>query len=74
MKGVVVSAPGEPDVLQYTDVEKPIPKENEVLVRVYATGVNRADTLQRKGQYAPPPGSSSVLGLEAVGEVVSDAY
>jgi len=41
-----------------------------VLLRIHATAVNRADTLQRKGAYPPPAGESDILGLEAAGEVV----
>jgi NADPH:quinone reductase-like Zn-dependent oxidoreductase len=42
-----------------------------MLIRVHATACNRADTLQRKGLYPAPPGSSPIIGLEAAGEVVS---
>lgn len=49
----------------------PEPKSNEVLVKVHYTAINRADTLQRKGQYAPPPGATDILGLEMVGEVTA---
>jgi NADPH2:quinone reductase len=72
MKGILVSEPGGPEVLQLVDVDIPTPGAGEVLIRVHASAVNRADTLQRKGLYPPPPGASSVLGLEFVGEVVSD--
>ena len=37
----------------------------QVLIKVMASAINRADTLQRKGMYAPPPGSTSIIGLEA---------
>ena len=73
MKGVVVTTPGGPEVLTYTEVDFPKPGPNEVLVKTHATSVNRADTMQRKGAYPPPQGASQVLGLEAVGEVVEDA-
>lgn len=49
--------------------ELPAPGPDEVRLRVAWSGVNRADTLQRRGAYAPPPGASSVLGLEAAGVV-----
>lgn len=49
----------------------PTPKGREVLVRIHTTAINRADTLQRKGSYAPPPGESDILGLEMAGEVVA---
>ncbi|XP_041355110.1 quinone oxidoreductase PIG3-like isoform X2 [Gigantopelta aegis] len=61
--------PGGPDKLYIGDVPVPVPKNNEVLIKVYATAVNRADTLQRKGLYPLPPGASDVLGLEAVGVI-----
>ena len=48
----------------------PSPGRNEVLVKVKATAVNRADTLQRQGKYAVPPGITDILGLEMSGEVV----
>ena len=44
-------------------------KENEVLIEVYASGVNRPDILQRKGLYAPPKGASKILGLEVSGKI-----
>lgn len=70
MRGVVASQPGGPEVLRLEDLPDPEPAAGEVLVRVRATAVNRADTMQRRGLYPPPPGASHVLGLEAVGEVV----
>ena len=53
-----------------TSVPLPILKPGEVLVKVAYSAINRADTLQRKGLYPPPPGESNVLGLEVTGEVV----
>ncbi len=47
----------------------PKPKAGEVLVKVYAAGVNRPDVLQRKGVYPPPPGASDIPGLEIAGEI-----
>jgi NADPH:quinone reductase-like Zn-dependent oxidoreductase len=52
MKAVVVHEYGGPEVLKYEDVPRPEPKENEVLVRVIATGVNPVDALIRDGKYA----------------------
>ncbi|MPV36055.1 NAD(P)H-quinone oxidoreductase [Georgenia subflava] len=52
-------------------VPDPEPAEGEVLVRVAAAGVNRADLLQRAGHYPPPPGASDVIGLEVSGTVVA---
>ncbi|MCE6992855.1 NAD(P)H-quinone oxidoreductase [Dyadobacter sp. CY323] len=70
MKAVVITAPGDPDVLQLQDREKPIPGGNEVLIKVHAAGVNRPDVLQRKGKYPPPPGASKdIPGLEVAGVI-----
>ncbi|XP_038883903.1 quinone oxidoreductase PIG3 [Benincasa hispida] len=67
MKAVVISEPGEAEVLQLQEVEDPIIKEDEVLIKVEATALNRADTIQRKGFYPPPKGASPYLGLECSG-------
>lgn len=69
MRAVVATRPGGADVLELTVVPDPVPGAGEVLVRVHATAVNRADILQRMGNYPPPPGASAVLGLEAAGTV-----
>lgn len=69
MRAVIFDNPGEPEVLKLGKVEKPEPKENEILVKVAASALNRADTLQRRGMYPPPPGASPVLGLEIAGMV-----
>src|SRR5881628_3908677 len=47
----------------------PVPEQGEVLLRVTASGVNRADLSQIAGRYPPPPGESQILGLEASGTV-----
>ncbi|PJF47724.1 MAG: NAD(P)H-quinone oxidoreductase [Chloroflexi bacterium] len=70
MKAILFDAPGGPDVLRYGDAPDPQPVAGELLVRVRAAAVNRADILQRRGHYAPPPGASPILGLELAGEVV----
>jgi tumor protein p53-inducible protein 3 len=70
MKAILFDAPGDPGVLRYADAPEPQPGEDELLVRVHATAVNRADLLQRRGGYAPPPGASPILGLELAGEVL----
>lgn len=69
MKAILITQPGGPEVLTYGDAPDPQPSADELLVRVRATAVNRADTLQRKGGYAPPPDASPILGLELAGEV-----
>jgi putative PIG3 family NAD(P)H quinone oxidoreductase len=73
MKAIIFDAPGDADVLRYADAPDPEPGDGELLVRVRASAVNRADILQRRGGYAPPPGASSILGLELAGEVVQPA-
>jgi putative PIG3 family NAD(P)H quinone oxidoreductase len=69
MKAVVVEAPGGPEVMHIAEVPDPRPGEGEVLLRVAATAVNRADLLQRMGLYPPPPGASEIIGMEASGTV-----
>ena len=62
---------GGPEVLGLGTAPVPAPKQDEVLIRVQAAGVNRPDVAQRQGAYPPPPGASPILGLEVAGEVVS---
>lgn len=71
MKAIVITKPGGPEVLQLQEVDDPIVKEDEVLIKVEATALNRADTLQRKGLYPPPKDASPYPGLECSGTVVS---
>ncbi|XP_061363040.1 uncharacterized protein LOC133306696 [Gastrolobium bilobum] len=71
MKAVVITTPGGPEVLQLQDVEDPKIRDDEVLIRVHATALNRADTLQRKGSYPPPKGASPYPGLECSGTIES---
>ncbi len=62
---------GGPDVLQPVERDVPVAGVGEVLIKVVAAGINRPDVLQRRGMYAPPPGASSVPGLEVSGEVIA---
>ena len=71
MRAVTVSQPGGPDVLGWGEVPDPVPGAGDVLVDVTASAVNRADILQRQGFYPPPPGASTVLGLECSGRVAA---
>src|SRR5277367_4686859 len=71
MHAVVISEPGDPEVLQWTEVADPRPGPGEVLVAVAAAGVNRADLMQRQGLYPPPPGAPPYPGLECSGRVRS---
>lgn len=61
---------GGPELLSARDVPAPRPAPGELLIRVEAAGVNRADVLQRMGRYSLPPGANPTLGLEVAGEVV----
>ena len=69
MKAVVLKAFGGPDVMQVQDVATPQPESKQVRVGVMATSVNRADIIQRQGNYPPPKGESEILGLEVAGVV-----
>ncbi|CAL1397861.1 unnamed protein product [Linum trigynum] len=69
MKAVVITSPGGPEVLQLHQVDDPQIKDDEVLIKVAATAINRADTIQRQGKYPPPKGASEYLGLECSGTV-----
>lgn len=71
MKAVLIKEFGGPENMYIGEWETPQPKSTEVLVKVHATALNRADTMQRKGQYPPPPGDSPILGLEIAGVVES---
>lgn len=70
MMAIEIEKPGGPEVL--VPVTRPMPKPGagELLVKVAAAGVNRPDTLQRRGLYNPPPGASDLPGLELAGKVV----
>jgi len=69
MHAIVITTPGDPDVLQWTQVDDPVPGPGEVIVDVASAGVNRADLMQRQGFYPPPPGAPSYPGLECSGTV-----
>jgi NADPH2:quinone reductase len=71
MQFIEASAHGGPEVLRLATGPVPVPKADEVLIRVMAAGVNRPDVSQRAGSYPPPPGASQIIGLEVAGEVVA---
>lgn len=73
MKAVVATEGGGPEVLAMIELPDPTPGPGEVLIKVMATSVNRADVLQRGGKYQLPPNSSAILGLEVAGVVVECA-
>ena len=69
MKAIVITEPGGPEVLALHEVPDAVAGPGEVLVRVRATAVNRADLMQREGHYDPPPGASMYPGLECSGTI-----
>jgi NADPH2:quinone reductase len=71
MTAIEITEPGGPDVLVPTTRSVPAPGPGEVLVKVEAAGVNRPDVLQREGNYAPPPGTTDIPGLEVAGTIVT---
>ena len=72
MRAVVITKFGDPEVLSIVEVGKPQPDTNEILVKVRATSLNRADLLQRMGFYPDPfPGAHEIPGLEFAGTVES---
>ena len=71
MRYVTYDVPGGPDSLYVGEGIAPEPEFGEVLVAVEAAGVSRADSLQRGGAYPPPPGASSILGLEVAGAIAA---
>ncbi len=71
MRCIEISKPGGPEVLVPAERPAPVPKPNEILVKVAAAGVNRPDVLQRLGKYPIPPDASDLPGLEIAGEVAA---
>ena len=72
MQAVTITAPGGPEVLAWGEVPDPgVPGPGEVLVEVAASAVNRADLMQRRGFYDPPPGAPPYPGLECSGRVAA---
>lgn len=69
MRAVRATKPGGPEVLEIHEVPIPVPAPGEVLIDVAAAGLNRADALQREGNYKLPAGASDVLGLEISGTI-----
>lgn len=69
MRAVLVSQPGGPEQLELVSVPDPTPGPGEVTIEIHAAALNRADLLQRRGLYPPPPGTTDILGLECAGVV-----
>lgn len=70
MKAIVYQGAGDISVIQNIEVPSPSLKAGQVRIQVRASGINRADLVQRKGLYPPPPGESEIPGLEVAGEIV----
>jgi NADPH:quinone reductase len=71
MKAVRVNAFGDVDQLELIDLPQPEPRENQVVIRAHAVGVNYADVMQREGLYPGGPKPPFIPGVEAAGEVVA---
>jgi putative PIG3 family NAD(P)H quinone oxidoreductase len=72
MRAAVITRPGGPEVLEIKDRPRPTPGATEILVRVRASALNRADLLQREGRYPAPPGwPADIPGMEFAGEVAA---
>ena len=72
MRAAVITRPGGPEVLEIRNVDDPVIEDDGLLVRVHASGINRADIHQRNGGYPAPPGSpADIPGLEYAGEVAA---
>lgn len=71
MRAVLTRGPGGPEVLEIGEIDIPNPEVGQVLIKVAATSVNRADISQREGHYPPPKGDSEILGLEVAGTIES---
>ncbi len=70
MKAIVLNGFGGADMMVFGDAIRPSPGAGQILIKIAATSVNRPDIMQRQGNYAPPPGESEILGLEAAGTVI----
>jgi tumor protein p53-inducible protein 3 len=71
MKAIVFDKPGDETVLHLGDAPDPTPGPADLLINVRCAALNRADLMQRQGGYPPPPGASTILGLECAGSVAS---
>jgi len=69
VKAVRVLEPGGPERLQLVDEPEPVPGTGELAIDIHASALNRADLLQRRGLYPPPPGVTEILGLECAGVI-----
>src|SRR5205085_105925 len=74
MRAIRIANPGPDYRLEMAEEPRPVAGPGEVLIRVVAAGVNRADLLQAQGRYPPPQGASPVLGMEVAGVIVECAH
>ena len=72
MKAIICDGYGGPEVLKVGERPLPTLGEGDVLIKVIYSALNRADCMQRKGNYPPPPGATDVLGLECLGKIIED--
>ncbi|CEK10467.1 NAD(P)H-quinone oxidoreductase [Legionella hackeliae] len=70
MRCIQIDNPGPQSHLVINERPLPLCQRDEILIKVKATAINRADLLQRQGKYSPPQGESDILGLEVAGDVV----
>ncbi|MDO5749776.1 MAG: NAD(P)H-quinone oxidoreductase [Rothia sp. (in: high G+C Gram-positive bacteria)] len=69
MRAIIEEAHGGPEVLTVSEIDLPQVQEHQVLIKIAAAGLNRADALQRRGHYPPPAGASHIYGLEVSGTI-----
>ena len=69
MRAIEVRSPGQGYTLAVADIAKPAPGPGEVLIKIAAAGLNRADLAQAMGMYPPPPGAPATLGMECSGTI-----
>jgi NADPH:quinone reductase len=74
MRAIEIVTTSAGNELHLAEYPLPSPAENQVLIKVAASGVNRPDLMQRQGVYPPPPGASEILGLEIAGTVVETGH
>ena len=69
MKAIRINQTGDPDVMHLEEIERPVPKHGQVLIKIAAAGINYADLAQRQGHYLTPTRLPMTMGFEAAGTV-----
>jgi putative PIG3 family NAD(P)H quinone oxidoreductase len=69
MRAVICNGAGGVEVMTIGEIADPVAGDGEVVIDIAAAGINRADLLQRNGNYSPPPGAPNTLGMECSGVV-----